>query len=249
MAASAGELRVVRWFGRALTVASAWPVWYAFYGKSQFDWEALLFGLPALVAGLLTWRWAGYRLRNSVAEAATPDDAARALLETTVATRIAERLDNAQSNIGAAALAGVIGGTALFAALSLRVLTASGGGPPEAAVLLALALGLMTLGWRATKGPVAAAVIAALAGAAFVGKPWYAPISRWYDGALHAMSPSSETHLYYVIPGVGLIGLSIVMLSTITVGKPAATLPVVAEAIELPRPEPPRPEPPQPPSK
>lgn len=375
-----GEYRLALWFGRALALFGLWPTYYAFRGMVGIDWEAILFGAPTLVGGLLLWRWAGYRLRNprdylevdreagvarlvrreteptvcnldelgdwrfeswttsrvnkgatitttfhgvacagfdgdrlfvsedagacrrwsaGVDALARPFDAsgwtfadadveavmvrhglrdrdallwtatgfvgpgahelaratltaaARSLTETTLAVRIAERLDDVQSKVGSMAFAGMIGGTALFASLASRALLSTDGeSPVEAAILLALALGAMALGWRAVKGPGIAGVVAALAGAAFVGKPWYAPIVREYEGSFHAMSPTSETHLYYVLPGVGLLVLGIGLASTIKVRKPATAIMTTTttrgEAVTL---EPPRPEPPQPPGK
>ena len=58
------ELRVGRWIGRIVSVTALWPLWYAFHGKSRFDWEALTFGAPGVALGLALWWFCGHRLRN-----------------------------------------------------------------------------------------------------------------------------------------------------------------------------------------
>ena len=63
---SGSGLRVGRWTGRVLSLASLWPLWYAFAGKSRFDWDAMSFGGPGVLIGLALWWWCGYRLRNPV---------------------------------------------------------------------------------------------------------------------------------------------------------------------------------------
>ena len=61
---SGSEYRAGRWVGRVVALGSCWPLWYAFFGKSTLDSDALSFGGPGVLAGLLLWWWSGYQLRN-----------------------------------------------------------------------------------------------------------------------------------------------------------------------------------------
>ena len=109
--------------------------------------------------------------------------------------------------------------------------------------MLALFFALLTLGWRAVRGPALAAAFAALSGIAFVAKPWFAPVTHELMGEQLRFSPTSETHLYYVIPGLGLCVLAAVMASMIELRKGSAAAPIRSEPAKL---EPPRPQPPEP---
>jgi hypothetical protein len=151
------------------------------------------------------------------------------------------------------ALAGL---TVLLTGGSWPVLSATGetGLPLEAAIVLALAWAGLAWGWRAIWSPATGATLAALAGAALLSKPWLAPFT-WVEVGLegqveHALSPTSETHLYFVIPGLGLLVVAGLIVAAI---RAATQVPVAAPAagkgstgtgqdrIELPRPRPPGP--------
>jgi len=316
--------RALRWLGRVASLLAAWPLWYAFFGKPQLDWEALMVGLPGVLIGLLLWAWAGYRLRNpSVcleidrhagvarlrrddaepitckldalgawtyatwtstsgtgsnrttstwhaarcagfaeqnlyidpsaeacrAWASKVDAAARGLSVTpskiTIGDLLATRFDaliaGTSRSVSTLALTALTGACA-FA--TFRQLARTDDDAPQAAVVLALLFAALTLGWKAARGPALAAGFAGMIGLAFATKPWLAPVSREFQGEVHPLSPTSETHLYYVIPGLALCVLAIVMASMIEIRRTKAPPPRSSEPLEL---EPPRPEPPQPP--
>jgi hypothetical protein len=315
--------RALRWLGRVGSLLAAWPLWYAFFGKLQLDWEAMMVGAPGMLVALLLWGWAGYRLRHprvcveidrsaGVArlhrEAGEPrvckldelgawtftsyqtthasggtrsvttwhaarcagfgeqnlyidlgadacrrwalevDAAARGMIatndKTTIGELLAARFDAliaATSGTVATVVLTLITGLCAFAAV--RQLARIDGQDSEAAIVFAIFFAVLTLAWRAARGPALAAGLAALIGTAFVSKPWLAPVSREFQGQVHPLSPTSETHLYYVIPGLGLCVLAIAMASMIEVLERATPAPSGSEPAKL---EPPRPEPPQP---
>jgi hypothetical protein len=237
------ELRSLRWVGRGLTLAAAWPFWYAFYGKSQFDWDAMIFGGPGMLAGLTLWSWAGYRLRKL-----EPDRSGKQFR--TLGGWLAARFDaivdssTGERRVGATIGLGLV--TLLWAGLAATQLVRTDGDALGAAVVLAVGFAALSLGWRRVVGPGRAALLAALAGSAFVAKPWYAPVFIVMMGEVHYYSPTSETHFYYVLPGVGLCLLAGGFVLTIELGAQARVdAPVEPEPVSLP---PPRPEPPSPPS-
>lgn len=227
-------LRAARWVGRVVTLLAAWPLWYAFYGKLELDWEAMMVGGPGVLIGLCLWGWAGYRLRRSQAEP----------IEQTVGDMLAARFDAAIAAFdGSVATIGLTVVTGLLAYPLVRQLARTDGEASEAAVVLAIVFAVLVFGWRAARGPALAAGIAALIGIALISKPWLAPVTREWMGEVHELSPSSETHLYYVIPGIGLCVLAAALLASIEVRKSGA--PIQREPIQL---DPPRPKPPEPPS-
>lgn len=317
--------RTLRWVGRVASLLALWPLWYAFYGGSEFEWEAMMFGGPGVLLGLLLWGWASYRCRHprvcleidrqaGVARlhrgnddplecgldelgawtyttwtttrrdehgqrtttwhaahcagfgkhklyvdrsqeacrswASKIDAAARGLSERpgprTIGELLAARFDAAIASINdTLATIGLTALTGLCAFASFRQLARTDGDELESAVVLALGFAVLTLGWRAVRGPAVAAGFAAVAGVAFAAKPWYAPIVREYMGELHRLSPSSETHLYYVIPGIGLVVLAAVMVSLIKVRSTARVHLTRSDPAKL---DPPRLDPPKPPS-
>lgn len=139
--------------------------------------------------------------------------------------------------------------TLLAVSLSLAIVAAPAWiqterGEGDAAVLFAVVVALLALAWRALGQRVVALVSAALAGAALLAKPWLAPISSSFMGEVHSLSPTSETHLYYLVPGVALIGVAMILGSA-----PARRRPVVASepsSIEPALPQPTLPQPPLP---
>jgi hypothetical protein len=313
-------LRVLRWLGRGMSLLAAWPLWYAFFGKLVFDWEAMLFGGPGMLVGLVLWAWAGYRFRHPLVclEIDREDGVARlrrgeggpmvckldelgtwtiaswkttstsggsrhvttwhaarcpgfaeqnlfvdldanacrawctkvdAAVQgrsagpraTTLGELLAERFDAAiEAASGVVATLGLTVATGLIAWASVRQLARTDGEASEAGVVLAIAFALLTFGWRAIRGPALAAGFALLSGFAFVSKPWLAPVSREVMGASYQLSPTAETHLYYVIPGLGLCVIGLALLSTIEIRKPTRAVPR-SEPAKLERPEPPQP--------
>jgi hypothetical protein len=319
-------LRALRWLGRIGSLLAAWPLWYAFFGKSELDWEALMVGGPGMLIALLLWGWAGHRLRHprvcleidrqaglarlwrgegeptickldelgawtfsswkttgtsngsrtvttwhaarcaglgeqnlyvDLSESAcrswvsTVDAAARGMVSSPKATTIGELLA-ARFDAAIAAASGTVATigltllTGLCAFAAARQLARTDAHALEAAVMLALFFALLTLGWRAVRGPALAAAFAALSGIVFVAKPWFAPVTHELMGEVLRFSPTSETHLYYVIPGLGLCVLAAVMASMITIRKTTTPAPIRSEPAKL---DPPRPQPPEPPSR
>lgn len=316
-------LRALRWLGRIASLLAAWPLWYAFFGKSTLDWEALMVGGPGMFFALLLWGWAGYRLRHprvcleidlqagearlwrdeaeptictldelgawtftswtststskgtsrattwhaarcagfakqnlyvDVAEqacrtwASTVEAAARGMrpstTERTIGDLLAARFDAViAAASGTVATIGLTLLTGLCAFATTRLLAKVDGGASEAAVVLAIFSAVLTLGWRAARGPALAAAFALTIGIAFVAKPWFAPVSREFMGEVHRFSPTSETHLYYVIPGLGLCVLAVALASMIKIRKATTAATKRSEPIKL---EPPRPKPPSP---
>lgn len=317
--------RALRWLGRIASLLAAWPLWYAFFGKPQFDWEAMMVGGPGMLVALLLWGWSGYRLRHprvcleidrhaGVARlwrdegepttctldqlggwtftswkttsinnktrtvttwyaarcaglgeqnlyidltgaacrdwASKVDAAARGMMPSTKPTTIgdwlAARFDAAIAGTSSSvATIGLSLLTGLAAIAAVRQLASTDGHALEAAVTLAVFFAVLTIAWRAVRGPAIAAMLAALSGIAFVAKPWLAPVTSEFMGEVHRMSPTSETHLYYVIPGVLLCVLAAVMASMIKL-RSNASAPHQAQPAKL---EPPRPEPPDPASR
>ncbi|MFO7561720.1 MAG: hypothetical protein R6X02_03665 [Enhygromyxa sp.] len=318
---SGTDLRLFRWIGRIFALLAMWPLWYAFFGKSRFDWEAMMFGGPGVLLGLALWGWAGYRLRHpreyleidrqagvarlqrdegepvvcklealgewsftsfktissgskggrrvtqwhvarregfgehnlhvdlarSACEAwaARVDAAVRGsdeLRRVTIGDLLAERFD-AAITAGSGSLATIVLAAATGASAYglIQLIGRTDGEALEGVVALAIVTALLVLGWRAARGPLLAAGIAGLIGAALISKPWIAPVTYAWDGAAQPLSPSAETHLYYVLPGIGLCVLALALLSTLELRKPAPAGTKRGEAIRLPRPKPPEP--------
>lgn len=315
-------LRAARWLGRVVALLALWPLWYAFFGKVQFDWEAMMFGGPGVLIGLWLWGFAGYRIRNprvflaidrqaGVARLQQGEDGpivvdleqlgawtyaswktigsgkhrtvttwhaarcpgfgehnlyvgldakacrawctrvdaavrgeARVHTETaTIGELLAARFDAAiAASGGSPTIIMLTAATGLTAYASVDQIARTDGETPEAAVALAIVMFVLTLGWRAVRGPALAAAIAAVVGLGFVSKPWLAPVSYELLGSEYELSPSAEMHLYYVIPGLGLCVVAVALLSTIKVRKPTPA-PRRSEPIELERPRPPSPPP------
>jgi hypothetical protein len=162
--------------------------------------------------------------------------------KTTIGDLLAARFDAivAASN-GTVATIGLTLATGLCVFATIRQLARTDGEDVQAAVVLAIVLALLTLGWRAVRGQGIAAAIAAPLGLAFVAKPWFAPVSRELMGEVHRFSPTSETHLHYVIPGLGLCVLAVALLSTIEIRKRVSVAATQSAPLELPRPRPPEP--------
>jgi hypothetical protein len=227
--------RALRWLGRILSLLSLWPLWYGLFAKSQLDGEALMFGGPGLLVGLSLWGWAGYHARLRETESSS----------TTVGGLLAARFDAVvAAGRGSVATLLLIIVTGSLAYATVVVLARTDGRHLEAAVALAIVFGLLTLGWRAARGPAIAAAISGLIGAAFVAKPWVAPVTSAFAGEVYRLSPTAETHLYFVIPGLGLCVLALGLASTIEIRKPVPPTPIRVQPIEL---DPPRPDPPKPP--
>lgn len=317
--------RALRWLGRIASLLAAWPLWYAFFGKSQFDWGAMTFGGPGMLVALVLWGWSGYRLRHprvcleidrseGVARlqrdegepitcaldklggwaftswkttstnkgtrttttwyaarcagfgeqnlyvdlreapcrdwASKVDAAARGLptntKPNTIGDWLAARFDAAIASMsGSFATFILLWLTILAAFVTLRQLVRTDGDALEAPVTLAVFFAVLTIGWRAVRGPEFAAMVAAFSGIAFASKPWLAPVTHEFMGEVHRFSPTSETHLYYVIPGIALCVLAAVMASMIKL-RSTTPAPTQSEPAKL---EPPRPEPPDPASR
>ena len=236
-ALGSSELTLLRWLGRGVSLAACWPIFYglrtARFGLDA-SVEALLVGVPGLLAGLGLWWWAGYRIRAIEVPTGFVDELGHGL--DSVARRVAR------------------GAVLVLAALSLALAAGAGallldtdaGLPGGLVIVLALVWAALALAWRAVHGPTAAAAVAGLAGAAVLAKPWFAPIlSVWEDGIARPFSPTSETHLYFVLPGLALIALAVGLVATrdVRAPAPAAQRPQSpasqAEPVDLPRPEPP----------
>lgn len=308
----AGALRALRWLGRLAFVGSWWPLWYAFYGKLGVDAEALAFGVPACVLGLIAWLGSGVRIR-------TPSDRleiaagearlvrgdrvhASASLSALGGWQLREwRVGSAQqgsattwfavrfAGLGehdlyisssrgeceawAERIAALARGESpppqrhtladllalRFDALLARVPIELGLGPASLAcagasvpvlrtlddastslaLLLAIGHGLLALAFRVRGRPFVGLALALLAGLAFAAKPWLAPIEVEFLGSRHLLSPSAETHFYYLIPGLLLIGEALLMGLSLELRPPSpAAGPTRSTAVELPKPEP-----------
>jgi hypothetical protein len=143
----------------------------------------------------------------------------------------------------------------VLAAVTMPLMLASTLGQlPEGAIGGAVAIAVLALAWRGIGRPGWGIAVAIAAAAGLIAKPWYAPVVRAYDGQLHRLSPTSETHLYYVLPGIGLAVLALGLISALKLRQRATPVegtgasPAHNDAIALapPRPAPPRPEPPKP---
>jgi len=197
--------------------------------------------------------WAATRIAAGRREldAATLELAARQLNQTTLAERGVEAFDRLVRRIaGAPARLGLVVMTGLCALGAYAQLARTDSQALEASVVVAIGVAVTAWLWRAVGHPVAAMVITAVTGVAYVAKPWVAPIVANWSGVaseLHPFSPTSETHMYFLLPGVSLCGLAAVMVATIKLDKVVAAAPVRQQVVELPppRPEPPRPEPPR----
>lgn len=226
-------LRAVRWFARVLTLAAAWPFWYAFYGGYEFDPEGMMFGGPGVLVGLALWTWSGYRLRHP-SKGAPP-----AAPSSTIGGRLIERFDAQVPKLAGAPVIVVLGlaslGWAIGAGSTILATEPDSG---ELVVVYGVMAGLLALGWRALGRRAIAIATALLAGLALLTKPWVAPISVEFMGQRSVLSPTSETHLYFVLPGLALIGFAVILVLGTKLREPAVATP--------PTPEPTRLEPPQP---
>ncbi|MFV8755803.1 hypothetical protein ACNOYE_35070 [Nannocystaceae bacterium ST9] len=233
-------LRALRWVGRVITIAALWPTWYAWFGKLEFDWEAMMVGGPGLAIGLALWLGAGHRLRHPKAGGAAPTRGAM-----TIGDQLAAPIDAAI--LGLAGKPGIVVMALASIAWTLAAwphLATTADPQAEAAIVFGVFAAMLALGWRMIARPVVAIASALLGGLALASKPWWAPVEVEFMGQLHALSPSAETHLYYLVPGLALIGLAVVaLLNTELAGsKPASE---AAEPVEL---APPRPKFPRPPT-
>lgn len=314
-----GELRALRWLGRVVFVGSWWPLWYAFFGKLGIDGEALSFGAPACVLGLVAWLGSGTRIRtppdrlevdgragevrlvraqqqlaqvgvrelgawqlrewrsgaasrgidttwyavrfaglgehdlfsstsreDCEAWATRVDAAARGeplATRRTLADLLAARFDALLTRVPVELA--LLVATLVCMAASVPVLAALRHPPTAAAIVLAIAHASLALGFRARGRPGVGIALALLAGLAFASKPWLAPVEVEFMGRIDTLSPSAETHFYFLIPGLLLIGEAVLMVLTLELRPASApTGPSKPAPVELPAPEPrfPRPD-------
>ncbi|MCA9528225.1 MAG: hypothetical protein KC549_18200, partial [Myxococcales bacterium] len=82
------------------------------------------------------------------------------------------------------------------------------------AVGLGIGLAVLAVAWRGVGRPLVAAAVAVAGGGALLSRPWLNPITTTFDGVTHVFGPLSETHLYFVLPGAGLLLVGAILLST-----------------------------------
>jgi hypothetical protein len=160
-------------------------------------------------------------------------------------SRVASQTDRDRRALALLAV-GVLTVVATAAMWPVLSMTGESRVPLSATIVVALAWAGLASGWQALRGPGLGAAIGGLAGAALLSKPWLAPITSTHGGVEHVLSPTSETHLYFVLPGLGLLAVAgaIVAGFRIWVLAPASTTAKAGgeiERLELPRPRPPEP--------
>lgn len=164
--------------------------------------------------------WAASRLDDGkrYLNEAELEAAARGLTETTVGARLGRLTD--------LALARLQGGpvTILRLALTGAALWAVGSAfqliEGEASVAVVVALGTLgvALSWRGQR-PLVALGMCLVAGLALASKPWLMPMTHTWQGVTEPFSPTSETHFYFLIPGIGLCVAAGVLVMTLRVRR------------------------------
>jgi hypothetical protein len=314
----AGGLRALRWLGRLVFVGSWWPIWYGLFERVGIDAEALAFGVPACVLGLIAWLGSGVRIRTPadrleitagearlvrgdrvLASASLPALGSRQLREwrvgstrqgsatTWFAVRFAglgehdlylsssraaceawaERIEaiargespppqrHTLADLLALRFDALLARVPLELALVLGTLACAGASVPALrtiddesttlALMLAIGHALLALGFRMRGRALVGIALALLAGLAFAAKPWLLPVEVEFLGRRDTLSPTAETHFYYLIPGLLLIGEAVLMGLSIELQPPSPPAgPSKPAPVELPKPEPRFPAPP-----
>lgn len=162
---------------------------------------------------------------------------------TTIADLLAERFDALLIRVpvaSALALAALA-----CAAASWPIVRATRDPQTEIAVLLAISFGVIALGLRLLGRPIAGIALALVAGLVWFAKPWLAPVEVEFVGAIHRLSPSAETHFYFLIPGLLLLAQALLMLLGLEPRPPASVGASAKPApVELAPPTPKLPQPP-----
>lgn len=119
-----------------------------------------------------------------------------------------DRWVEGRESVSAAMALGVL--TGLFGAATLPVLRASSDSfAPGTVAVTVVAFGLV-IAWHRAVHRYAGSVCALVCGAALASKPWVFPIeSIMFPGS--PKSPTSETGLYYLLPGLGLMALGVLL--------------------------------------
>ena len=164
--------------------------------------------------------WAASRLDDGkrYLNEAELEAAAVGLSQTTVGARLGAATDRVLARFEGGAGDGVRWVLTGAAAWAVVVAVRTTEGEPSIAILVALGALAVALSWRSRR-PLVALLTSLAGGAALVSKPWVAPFMHSWQGVAEPFSPTSETHFYFLIPGIGLCLTALVLAMTLRVRR------------------------------